>query len=176
MRVAEPAIAAFGEGEFLAERGEIVDQRFAILVEHLSADRDLEHHWLAIGAMAVLAHAAGALLGLEVLLIAIVDQRVQAIDRFDDDIAATAAIAAARSAELDIFLAAERHAAVAAVAGADIDFCLVKEFHGSIGKPRASMRQPLARANIAKANIFGLIEIRAGGGRETSAALPAPVR
>src|SRR5258705_2695982 len=101
---------------------------------------------------------------------------VNSVAGLEADAAAAPAIAAARSAKLDILLAAERHAAVAAIAGADIDFCLVKEFHGSIGKPRASMRQPLARANIAKANIFGLIEIRAGGGRETSAALPASVR
>ena len=50
-------------------------------------------------------------------------------DGLDDDIAAAAAIAAGGAAELDILLAAERHAAVAAVAGADVDFCLVKEFH-----------------------------------------------
>src|SRR5256714_13617742 len=42
---------------------------------------------------------------------------------------AAPAIAAARAAELDIFLAAKRHAAVAAVAGADIDFCLIEKFH-----------------------------------------------
>src|SRR6266853_5496888 len=130
MRVAEAAIAAFGQHEFFAERGEVVDQRFAILVEHLRSDRHLEHDWLAVGAVAVLAHAVGALLGLEVLLIAIVDQRVQSVDRFDDDVAAAAAIAAARSAELDILLAAERHAAVAAVAGADIDLGFIEEFHG----------------------------------------------
>ena len=79
--------------------------------------------------MAVLAHAVGTLLGLEMLLIAVVDQRVQAVDHLDDDVAAAAAITAARSAELDILLAPERDAAVAAVAGADIDFCLVKKFH-----------------------------------------------
>jgi hypothetical protein len=122
MRVAETAIAAFGQHEFFAERGEIVDQRFAILVENLRAHRHLEQDRLAIGAMAILAHAVGALLRLEVLLVAIVDQRVQAIDYFDDDIAAAAAIAAAGAAEFDILLAAKRHTAVAAVAGADIDF------------------------------------------------------
>src|ERR1700676_3321553 len=130
MRVAETAIATFGEHEFFAERGEVVDQRLAVFIEDLRSDRHLEHDRLAVGAMAVLAHAVGALLGLEVLLIAIVDQRVQSIDRLDDDVAAAAAIAAGGSAELDILLAAERHAAVTAVAGADIDFCLVKEFHG----------------------------------------------
>src|SRR6202171_6043756 len=118
MRVAEAAIAAFRQHEFFAERGEVVDQGFAILVENLRADRHLEQDRLAIGAMAILAHAVGALLRLEVLLIAIVDQRVQAIDRLDDDVAAAAAIAAARSAEFDILLAAERHAAAAAGAGA----------------------------------------------------------
>src|SRR6266436_5368516 len=130
MRVAEAAIAAFGEHEFFAKRGEVVDQGFAVLIENLSADRHLEHDRLAVGAMAVLAHAVGAFLRLEMLLVAVVDQRVQSIDHFEDDIAATAAIAAARAAELDVLLAAERHAAVTAAAGADIDLCFVKEFHG----------------------------------------------
>src|SRR5437762_14324482 len=129
MCVAEAAIAAFGEHELFAECGEIVDQGFAVLIKYLGADRHLEHDRLAIGAMAVLAHAVGALLGLEVLLIAIVDQRVQSIDHFDDDVAAAAAITAAGTAELNILLAAKRHAAVAAVAGAYIDLCFVKKFH-----------------------------------------------
>src|SRR5207244_9994927 len=127
MRIAKAAIAALGEGEFFAELGEVVDQRLAVLVEHLRADRNLQHDRLAVGAMAVLAHAIGALLRLEVLLVAVVDQRVQAIDHFDDDIAAAPAIAAGGTTELDELLAAERHAAVTAVAGADIDLCFVKE-------------------------------------------------
>src|SRR5882724_11868853 len=130
MRIAESAIAAFGEHEFFAERGEVVDQHLAVFIEYLRSDRHLEHDRLAIGAMAVLAHAIGALLRLEVLLIAIVDQRVQPVDDFDDDIAAAAAIAAGGAAELDILLAAERDAAVAAVAGADIDLGFIEEFHG----------------------------------------------
>src|SRR3954465_6363632 len=121
MRVAKTAIAAFGDHEFFAQRGKIVEQGFAILIENLGADRHLEHDRLAVGAMAVLAHAIGALLRLEVLLVAVVDQRVEAADHFDDDVAATAAIAAGRSTELDELLAAERHAAIAAVAGSDID-------------------------------------------------------
>ncbi len=68
-------------------------------------------------------------LGLEMLLVAIVDQRVEAVDGLHPDIAAAAAIAAVRSAELDEFLAPERHRAGAAVAGADIDFGLVEKFH-----------------------------------------------
>ena len=91
--------------------------------------------------MAVLAHAVGALLRLEVLLVAIVDQRVEPVDDLDDDVAAAAAIAAAGPAELDEFFAAERHAAVPAVAGADIDLCLVEEFHGT-GKAGAACGNP----------------------------------
>src|ERR1700760_2906751 len=129
MRVAEAAIAAFGKREFLAELGEIVDQRFAVFVEHLRADRHLENNRLAAGAMAVLAHAVLALLRLEVLLVAIVDQRIQPVDGLDHDVAAAAAIAAGGAAELDEFFAPERDAAVAAVAGADIDLGFVEEFH-----------------------------------------------
>ena len=71
------------------------------------------------------------LLRLEVLLVAVVDQRVEAVDRLDDHVAAAPAVAAVRAAELDELLAPERHAAVAAVAGADIDLGLVEELHGS---------------------------------------------
>src|SRR5215831_2519073 len=131
MRVAEAAIAALGKHEFLAERGEVVDQCLAIFVEHLRADRYLQHNRLAIGAMAVLAHAVLALLCVEVLLIAVVDQRVEPIDSLNDDIAAAPAIAAGGTAELDELLAPERHAAVTAVAGANIDLCFIEEFHGS---------------------------------------------
>src|ERR1700743_1335726 len=92
--------------------------------------------------MAILAHAVDAFLRLEVLLIAIVDQRVQPVDDFDDDIAATPTIAAGGTTELDELLAAERHAAVATVAGADIDLGFIEEFHAPIGKAGPPMRQP----------------------------------
>src|SRR5258708_31160619 len=130
MGVAEAAIAAFRQHVSLAEFGEIVDQGFAVLVENLGADGNLEHDRLAVGAMAVLAHAVGALGCLEVLLIAIIDQGVEPVGDLDNDVAASAAIAAARSAELDILLAPKRHAAVAAVAGADIDLGFIEKFHG----------------------------------------------
>jgi hypothetical protein len=80
--------------------------------------------------VAVLAHAAAAALRLEVLLVAVVDQRVEAVDGLDHDVAAFAAVTAVRAAELDELLAPERHAAVAARAGLDIDLGLVEELHG----------------------------------------------
>ena len=125
--------------------GEIVDQRLAILVEDLGADRHFENDVLAVGAVAVLAHAVGALGRLEMLLIAIVDQRVEAVDRLDDDVAAAAAVTAARPAELDELLAAKRHATVSTVAGADIDLGFVEEFH------RLSVSQRRSVSNNAQA-------------------------
>ena len=133
MRIAETAVAALGQHDALAELGEIGDQRFFVLVVNLRADRNLQHHdGAAASAVAVLALAGHAGARLEVLLVTVVDQRVEAVDRLDHHGAAMSAIAAARAAELDELLAAERHAAVAAVAGADIDLCLIEEFHGCL--------------------------------------------
>ena len=53
-----------------------------------------------------------AVLGEEVLLVAVVDQRVQPVDRLGPDVAALAAVAAVRAAELDELLAPEADAAV----------------------------------------------------------------
>jgi hypothetical protein len=50
------------------------------------------------------------------LLVAKIDQRVEAFGAFDDDVAAAPAIAAVRAAEFDEFFAPERDAAGAAVA------------------------------------------------------------
>ena len=113
----------------VAGLGQVGDQRLAVLLEHLRARRQLQHHVGAAGAGAVLAHAMAALLRLEVLLVAIVEQRVEVRHAFEDDVAAFAAVAAVRSAELDIFLAAEADAAVAAVTGAHIDLGFIEELH-----------------------------------------------
>src|SRR3954451_6310766 len=130
MGIAEAAIAALGEDECLAELGEIMDQRFPVLVEDLGSDGNLEHDRLAVWAVAILAHSIGALRRVEVLLIAVIDQGVEPVDDLDDDVTAASAIAAGRATELDELLAPERNTAVAAVAGADIDLGFIEEFHG----------------------------------------------
>ena len=148
-RVAEAAIAALGQHDAVAGLVEIGQQGLAVLFVDLRADRHLEHDVGAVRAMAVLAHAADAALGLEMLLVAVVDQRVEAFDRLGDDIAAVAAVAAARPAELDVLLAPERHAAVPAVAGADIDLGFVEEFHGCNMGSLPRFRQTRTHAGIA---------------------------
>src|ERR1700728_2138134 len=129
MRIAETAIAAMGKRDALAKLGEISNERVAILLVDLRADGHLERGIGAVCAMAVLAHAGAAILGVEMLLIAIVDQRVQTVDRFSDYVAPFAAVAAIRAAELNEFFAPERHATVSPIARANIDLSLVQEFH-----------------------------------------------
>ena len=129
MRVAEPAIATLRQHGTIAESGKVGQQGFVVLIENLRALGDPQHHVGAARAGAVLAHAVAAGPGLEMLLIAIIDQRVEAVHAFRHHVAAAPAIAAVRPAELDEFLAPERDAAGPAVAGADVDFGLIEEFH-----------------------------------------------
>ena len=84
---------------------------------------------LAVGAGAVRAGAAAAVLGPEMLLIAVIDQRVQIVGGHEDDVAALAAVAAVGPAELDELLAAKAHRAAAAVAAFQVDLALIEELH-----------------------------------------------
>src|SRR6185437_10573642 len=121
MRVAEATIAAAQQHYLLRGFGEIGDQRRTVLLIDLRADRHFEQGVRAVGAMTILAHASLAVLGVEVLLVAIVDQRIESLDGQHNHVATLAAIAAVRAAIFNEFLAAERHAAVSTVARADIN-------------------------------------------------------
>ena len=68
----------------------------------------------------------------EMLLISIVNQCVQAIDTSDNDISATADIAAVRAAKFDILFAPETNAPCAAVTGPNKYLGLIKKFHNSL--------------------------------------------
>src|SRR5690606_1299884 len=126
MRVAEAAVAALEQHDPLTDLGEIGEQGFAVLVEHLRADGDLEDDVLTLGAGAVLARPVAPGAGLQMLLVAIVDERVDPLHAFDDHLAAAAAVAAVRPAELNEFLATKRYRTGAAGAGCDVDFRLVE--------------------------------------------------
>src|SRR5262249_48149315 len=91
--------------------------------------RHLHDAVLSVGAGTVLPGAIDAALALEVLLVAVVDQRVEIVDAENDDIAPVTAVAAVGSAELDELLGPEADASVAAVARFDIDLCKVEKFH-----------------------------------------------
>jgi hypothetical protein len=138
MRIAEPAIAAAREHRALTDFGEIGKQRFRVLRIDLRAHWHFQDHVSAICAVPVLAHSSGAILGFEMLLVAIIDERVETFDGLRNHVAASAAISAIRPAELNEFLTAERDAAVPAIAGADVDLCFIEKFHG-----KRNMRSPM---------------------------------
>src|SRR5262245_48242760 len=129
MRIAKTAIAALGNRRALTDFGEIGNERLAVLLIDLRADRHFQHGILAVGTRAIFAHAVAAALALEVLLIAIVDQGVEAVDGLNYDVAAFTAVAAVRAPKLNEFLAPKRDAAVPAGTGRDIDLCFIEEFH-----------------------------------------------
>jgi hypothetical protein len=129
--VAEAAVAALGQQDAVADLFQICEQGLAVLLVDLRAGRHLHDHAGAVRAVTVLAHAVAAALGREMLLVAVVDQGIEPVDRFHDHVAAAPAVAAIRPAELDEFLAPERDAAVPARPGGDIDLGFIQEFHGS---------------------------------------------
>jgi hypothetical protein len=71
-------------------------------------------------------------LGLEMLLVAEIDQCVQAVDRLHDDIAAATAIAAIRATKFNMRLAPEAYATGTAVTAFDEYFCGIKKLHGPV--------------------------------------------
>ena len=92
MSITETTIAATRQHDALADRRQIGQQCCLVLVVNLSADWHFENHVGAIGAMAILAHAGAAVSGGEMLLVAVIDQSVEAVDRFGDHLAALAAV------------------------------------------------------------------------------------
>src|SRR5690606_29515972 len=113
----------------LARLGEIGDQRLAVLGKNLGSGRHLDDAIVAARARAVAPHPGNTVLGLEVLLVAEVDQRVQVLDALGPHVTALAAVASVRAAELDELLAPEADAPGPAIAGADIDLGLVEKLH-----------------------------------------------
>ena len=130
-----PAAVAAREQEFaLAGLDHVEHDGFLVLAQHLGADGDLEDHVLALAAMHLATHAVAAGRGLEMLLVAVVDQGVETVDGLDPDVAAVAAVAPVRPAVGDEFLAPERDGARAAVAGTNVDLGLVEKLHRGIAK------------------------------------------
>ena len=76
MCISHAAAAATGENDPLAHLGQVRDQGFVVVFENLRADRQTQDGILAVGPSAVLAHTVNAALGLEMLLIAVIDQGV----------------------------------------------------------------------------------------------------
>jgi hypothetical protein len=113
----------------LTGRHEVGDEGLVVLGQDLRSGRDLEHDRVAGAAALVLALAVMATLGAEMLLIAIIDQRVQIGLGLDHDVAAATSVAAIGPAIFDEFFAPEAKAAGATVTGLRVDLALIEEFH-----------------------------------------------
>src|ERR1044071_7912398 len=113
MRIPEAAVAALGDQRALARLPKVRQQGLLVLREDLRPRGDLDDAVSAMRPRAVLASAVAALLRLEVLLVAVVDQRIEVGNAFRPDVAALAAITAVRAAEFYELLAPETDAAIA---------------------------------------------------------------
>ena len=129
--VAAASQTALEEGYALSDFGEVGEQGALLIVgEDLRADGNLDDEIVAARAGPVGASAALAPRGAEMLGVAEVDKRIQALHRLEHNIAALAAVAAVGPAIFDELLAAEAHRARSAGAGANEDLGLVEEMHG----------------------------------------------
>ena len=132
-----PAIAAAAQHDALAR----ARSRSASTVSRSSSSRICVPIGTGIttsGAAAPVRSLPGAVAALrrpEMLRVAEIDQRIEVLGRDEHDVAALAAIAAVRPAELDELLAPKRHHAVPAIAGAEVDLRLIKELHNTTPKP-----------------------------------------
>ena len=95
---------------------------------------------------AIAALAMPAALRFVFALVAKVDQGVVLLGRAQDDVPATASVAAARSAARHELLTPKRNTPVAAFTGLDVDDGFIDE-HGGIGEGKAK-RRTLARLPI----------------------------
>ena len=128
------------------------------------------------GAGAVLAHAVLAALGLEMLLVAEVDQGVEAVQRLDHDIAAAAAVAAVGAAELDELLAPEaRRSRCRRRPNCTIDLGLSRNFMAFPGGERGDGEEGSTRCR-ANRGAAGMKEARLGRANSISRALRGSAR
>src|SRR6185312_7926234 len=155
MNVAEAALAALRNQQFLAMRGQVADDLIGIDVDDSRADRHPDRGVLTAAAIHVAAHAVLATLCLELALVAEVDQRVQAFVGDQPHAATLAAVAAVGTTERNELLAPETGAPIAAVAGLHFDVGFVDEFHGrqrneNRGQSALSNKRPGAAAGAAR--------------------------
>src|SRR5215470_6160429 len=118
MGVAEAALAAARDHRPLSHVGEVGEQGLAVLLVDLRAGRHVEHDIVAVRAVAVLAHAAAAVPGFEMLLVAVIDERIEPVDRLHDHVAALAAVAAVARADIHLGFIEEFHDARYAITDA----------------------------------------------------------
>ncbi len=129
VEVAAAALAALGDDDALAVRGDVGELLAGRLVFDLGADRQARDEILAAAAVAVGARAVLAAIGGQRPRVGEVEQGAHPAVALEDHVAAAAAVAAGGAAERNELLAAERDRAVAAVTGGDLHARLIDEPH-----------------------------------------------
>jgi hypothetical protein len=125
MRIAEAPISTSRDQGTLARMNKVSEKCLIVFGKNLRSWRHLQHCIGTGRTSPIRAHTMFAITGLEMLLIAEIDQRVEVGNAFNPNIAALAAIAAIRAAEFNKFLPPEGKAAISSVSGADIYLCLI---------------------------------------------------
>src|SRR3546814_10169524 len=116
--LAAATVAAAQEHLALALAGEVEQHVLLVLAQDLRAHRHLDDEIVAARACAVRSRATFAAGGTEMLGVAEIDQRVEAVDGLEDDVAAFAAVAAVGPAIFDELFMAKAHRTGAAGARA----------------------------------------------------------
>ncbi len=143
MLISATAATALGGDNPLVRMTKIVHQFAGLVVVESGAYGDLQNDVRTLAARAIRAFAVFSALGFVLRVVAEMDERIVALARLHDDVAAAAAVAAGGSPSGHEFFAAKGHASVAAVAGFYFDLCFIdKHFFLVISRGLA----PLARA------------------------------
>jgi hypothetical protein len=161
MGVAKTAVTALKEYSPFAGTDEIGEHQPVIRVHDLSPRRDLQDKVLSIGAGPIAARPGFAVLGPEMLPVAVIDQCIEIVRGRKDDVAALAAIAAVGAAELDEFFTAKTGGTASAVAAFQIDLALIEELHRSPIDKGERMR-PFPSALARSGTVYSAAS--AGGG------------
>ena len=128
-RIAAATDPAFKKQFGLAFLGEVKQHMLLVFGQDLRPHRDFDYQIITARTGAVFACTTFTARRLEMLGIAKIDQRIQSLDRLEDDITTFTAITAIRTAMRDIFLSPETDSTRPALTRADIDFGLIQEMH-----------------------------------------------
>ena len=109
--------------------GQIGDDGFFVLIKDFGSHGHAQHNRIAILAGALTPHAGLTVFREKVLLVAEIDQCVQAFDRLNHNVTTPAAIAPIGTAVLHVFFTPKRDATAASCTGANVDFGEIEKLH-----------------------------------------------
>ena len=126
---ATSATSALQQDDALAHASKVSQQYQIVVIENLGAHRHLYGAAVAAGTRPHLSHAVATGFGLEVLLVAEIDKGIEAIDRFDNDIASAPSITAVWATIFNMCFTPEANATGTAVTAFDEYFCGIEKLH-----------------------------------------------